>query len=69
MTVLELFMITVGTTAVSFFYIKLHEWFHSVDIKTHGVSSGEEQSKTKHMDDIKQNIKLEALRACAQKQK
>ena len=52
MTVLELFMITVGTTAVSFFYIKLHEWLHSVDNKTHGVSSGEEQSKTKHMDDI-----------------
>ena len=53
MTVLELFMITVGTTGLYLsFYIKLHEWFHSVDIKTHGVSSGEEQSKTKHMDDI-----------------
>lgn len=52
MTVLELFVITVGTTAVFFFYLKLHEWFHSVDDKVHGASSGEQRSKKKHMDDI-----------------
>ena len=52
MTSIEIFLILVAIGFIYYSYSKIHRWLYKHEIKSHGVSAGEQKSKKKLMDDI-----------------
>ena len=52
MTNLEIFIVLLAIGFIYCSYLKIHKWLYNFEIKSHGVSAGEQKSKKKLMDDI-----------------
>ena len=47
MTSIEIFLILVAIGFIYYSYSKIHKWLYKHEIKSHGVSAGEQKSKKK----------------------